>query len=312
MGKNSSNSSKGVLGNTKPKPLQQSPSIRWCFTKNDIPQNEEEAIKFYSSYSSKIKQYCKYISYQLEKGEEGGLFHLQGYFELIKKSRLTEIKKIIDATAHFEPSKGTREQNNAYTGKNDTKIAGPFIYDKSKEPKYTAEELGLIDASNLYKWQTDAINIASSKPDRRTIYWFYETEGNAGKSELARHLLYYHKFGLIDGKKKDIMCSILGEDGNKEIMKGYLFNFSRDKEGKVSYDSMESIKDGLIFSSKYKSTGGIIPPVHIFVLANWKPDIIKMSLDRWKIYNIKDKQLEELIIPHKKDEELENYNITFD
>ena len=267
MGKNSSNSSKGVLGNTEPKPTQQSPSIRWCFTKNDIPQNEEEAIKFYSSYSSNIIQHLKYLSFQLEKGKKDGLYHLQGYFELEKKQRLTAIKEIIDATAHFEPAKGSKKQNNAYTGKDETKIAGPFIYDKSKEPQYTAEELELIAPEHLYKWQQEAIKIASSKPDRRTIHWFFEEDGDVGKSELVRHLLYYHKFGLIDGKKKDIMCSIVGDDGKKPIMKGYVFNFSRDKEGKVSYDSMESIKDGLIFSSKYKSTGGIIPPVHIFHLS---------------------------------------------
>lgn len=305
MDENSSNSSKGVLGNTKPKPTQQSPAIRWCFTKNDIPQNEEEAIRFYSSYSSNIKQHLKYLSYQLEVGEKDKKYHIQGYFELLKKQRLTALKEIIDATAHFEPAKGSKEQNNAYTSKENTKVAPVIIYDKSKEPKYTAEELGLIPSDDLYEWQKQVLALANTKADRRTIHWFFETEGNVGKSETVRQLIHYHKFGLIDGKKKDIMCSIIGEDGTKDIMKGYVFNFSRDKEGKVSYDSMETIKDGLIFSSKYKSSGGIIPPVHIFVFANWKPDVTKMSLDRWKIYLIEDKKLELLKMPQKQDSEVE-------
>lgn len=309
------------LGNTEtksqPKKEQQIATKRYCFTKNDIPQNEEGAKIFYRTYSAKIKHIKNIVFYvfSLEKGENEGTYHLQGYMELSIKARITEFKEI-EATAHFEKSKGNKQQNIDYCSKGDTHIEGPTIWDKSKEPKYTAEELGLIEPIKLYNWQRDAINIAQSKPDRRSIHWFFETEGNVGKTELARHLIYYHKFGLIEGAKKDIMCSILGEDGTKEIMRGYVFNFSRDKEGKVSYDSMESIKDGLIFSSKYKSTGGIIPPCHIFVFANWKPDLTKMSLDRWKIYNIKDKALIELNKPQKQDIELEghieDYNVSFD
>jgi len=309
------------LGNTETKPQpekgQTIATKRYCFTKNDIPQNEEEARKFYSAYSAKIKEIKNivFIVFSLELGDKEKNYHLQGYFELSVKARLTEFKHI-EAGAHFIKANGTKEQNISYCSKGETHIEGPTIWDKSKEPRYTAEELGLVEPIKLYNWQRDAINIASSKPDRRTIHWFYETEGNVGKTELARHLIYYHKFGLIDGGKKDIMCSIVGEDGNKEIMKGYVFNFSRDKEGYVSYDSMESIKDGLIFSSKYKSTGGLIPPVHIFVLANWKPDISKMSMDRWKIYNITDKQLIELNKPQKRnieiEEYIENYNVNFD
>lgn len=312
MVKNSSNSSKG-LGNTKPNPKQHAPAIRWSFTINYEKEiTEEEARKNYSSNSSMLKTFTKFFIYSLEKVNN---IHIQGYLECVNKMRMTAIKDIMGSRIHLEVSKGNREHNINYCSKTESQIEKPIMWDKSKEPKYTAEELGLVEPIKLYNWQREAINIASSKPDRRTIHWFFETEGNVGKTELARHLIYYHKFGLIDGKKKDIMCSIVGDDGTKEIMKGYVFNFSRDKEGKVSYDSMESIKDGLIFSSKYKSTGGIIPPCHIFVFANWMPDITKMSLDRWKIYNIKDKALIELNKPHKKDIELEdyieNYNVSF-
>lgn len=286
MAQNSSNSSNGVLGNTKSKPLQQSPSIRWCFTLNLKDKNEEEAIKIYSSYSSNIKPFCKYFIYQLEKGTDGHVFHLQGYLELLEKSRLTAMKKI-DEKAHWEPSKASRTANLAYCSKSETKVKEPIIWDKSKEPKYTAEQLMLIPFDNFKKWQREAVEKAQEPVNKRVIYWYWSSQGCMGKTEVVKHLIYYYNWGYIDGDKQSIMCSILGEDGTKEIKEGYVFNFGRDKDmRKVSYTAMENIKDGLLFSSKYKSNGGLFPPAKLIVMANAPPIENKLSTDRWKIINV--------------------------
>lgn len=289
MSKNSSNSSSEVLGNTKPKPAQQSPSIRWCFTLNMKDKNEEEALQIHSSYSSIIKPFCKYYIYKLEKGLENGVYHLQGYLELLEKARFTAMQKI-DGKAHWEPAKANRLMNIAYCSKLESKVSEPIIWDKSLEPKYSPEQLMLIPFEDFKDWQKEAIKIAQQPVDKRKIYWYWSREGNMGKTEVAKHLIYHYNWGYLDGDKSSIMCSILGEDGQKEIKAGYVFNFGRNKDmTKISYTAMENMKDGLLFSSKYKSNGGLYPPLKIIVMANDPPIEWGLSQDRWVIINVDDK-----------------------
>lgn len=66
-----------------------------------------------------------YAIWQLEKGEETGRFHLQGYIRLEKKSRLSALKKI-HATAHWEVRRGSHNEAKAYCSKEDTRIKGPW------------------------------------------------------------------------------------------------------------------------------------------------------------------------------------------
>lgn len=279
------------LGNTEtksqPKKAQQIATKRYCFTKNDIPQNEEEAKVFYSSYSAKLKEVKNIIFhiFSLELGENK-TFHLQGYIELEIKARITELKKF-ESGAHFEPCKGNRDDNISYCSKNDeTHIIGPTIYDKSKEPKYTPQQLRILPEDKLYRWQKKALEIARGEIDDRDIYWFWSKETGTGKTQVNKHLMYYDSFDFVDGDKGNIMCAIVGDDGKKEIKKGYVFNFSNDKDlNKVSYTAMENMKDGLIFSGKYKSGGMLIPPLQVIVMANGPP-ACKLT-NRWKVYEIK-------------------------
>jgi len=163
---------------------------------------------------------------------------------------------------------------------------GPTIYDKAKEPKYTPEQLRIIKDENLYAWQRKALSIARGKIDDRHIYWFWSKETATGKTQVIKHLMYYNKFDFVDGDKSNIMCAIVGDDGTKEIRDGYVFNFSNDKDlNKVSYTAMENMKDGLIFSGKYKSGGMLIPPLQVIVMANGPPQC--KETNRWVVYEIK-------------------------
>lgn len=88
-------------------------SRAWCFTINNpvddtIPQNWD--------YS--------YLVYQKEKGDSG-TEHLQGYLYLKNAVRFATVKKL-DATAHWEPARGTAEENKAYCTKEEGRIAGPW------------------------------------------------------------------------------------------------------------------------------------------------------------------------------------------
>jgi len=101
---------------------------RWCFTLNN-PHD----------YRPPDCPDIAYMIFSLEKGKEGTL-HLQGYARFVSRLRLTQIKKIWAGPmqgAHWEPAKGTEEQNHTYCSKLPSHIAGPWEH---KPENYKAEE----------------------------------------------------------------------------------------------------------------------------------------------------------------------------
>lgn len=286
MSSDSSNSSIGA-GNTNTAPNKQpSPAIRWCFThwSKDLKSEEDTIVKIVPLF----KKICKYYNFSIEVGETNKR-HLQGYLELKSKQRLSFLKKVIDETTHWEKARGTREENDIYVEKQPIKN---FKYDDEGR-QYTAEELGLITEDMLFHWQKAIIEIISKLPEKRKIYWYWSKEGNVGKTEFIKYLMYHYKAKFLQGKKTDIMCNIMGKDGKRPITNLYIFGYPRTCEDYVSYDALESVKDGLLFSSKYESNDMIIPVPHILVFANFKPDMKKLSKDRWIIREIESNHIEE-------------------
>ena len=55
--------------------------------------------------------------------------------------------------------------------------------------------------------------------------------------------------------------------------------------GKISYDGLENLKDGLLFSGKYESGMSRFPSPILIVLSNNFPDLSKMGSNRFRIYD---------------------------
>lgn len=89
-------------------------SKSWCFTINnsDVFEYDEKSME--------------YLVYQKERGESG-TEHYQGYVHLIKKCRISAMKKV-HSTAHWEQARGTATQNKTYCTKEDTRIDGPWEF----------------------------------------------------------------------------------------------------------------------------------------------------------------------------------------
>lgn len=275
-----SRDSRGMKGNTKPSSQKQgSASKRWCFTHHIKDEKSEDEL--ISKIVGTFKSITKYYIFSIEIGSKTQPRHIQGYIELEKDGRLTGVKKLIDNTTHWEKSEGNREHNNNYISKDP--IKGPFVWDKSKAPEFTAEELDLIKEEQLYDWQKDIIKTISGKSNDRIIHWFWSEKGEIGKTEFTKYLVYHYGAQFVQGKKSDIMCAVTGPDGKKKISNIYIFGFSRSVEDYVSYDAIETLKDGMIFSGKYESGSRLIPKPHILVFCNFEPDYEAMSKDRWKV-----------------------------
>jgi len=112
-------------------------SRRWCVTINDpeglgnVSQQEVEGE--YWEPPSLIPTdggHFSYLVWQLERAPTTGKVHLQGYFELKKKARLTQLKDIPGLSkGHFERAKGTADQNTQYCTKLASRILlSPYIF----------------------------------------------------------------------------------------------------------------------------------------------------------------------------------------
>ena len=62
------------------------------------------------------------------------------------------------------------------------------------------------------------------------------------------------------------------------------FNKKRGYGNKISYDAIESIKNGLICNTKFETGYKAFGEVHIIVFANMEPDYEKLSEDRWEVH----------------------------
>ena len=75
-----------------------------------------------------------------------------------------------------------------------------------------------------------------------------------------------------------------------------VIDLPRNNGNKVSYDAIESIKNGLICNTKFETGSKGFAPPHIVVFANALPEIEKLSADRWNIVCIDPKVMQPKII----------------
>lgn len=244
------------------------PSKRWCFTFNNYTDPETAMLLDLIRSCS-----ADYIIGR-EVGEEGTP-HLQGYLEFKKKLRPLSVIKF--TTIHWEKAKGTRAQNIEYCSKEGDYVT-TFKIDKP---------LVLIEESRFYEWQLELFKILLEPADERTIYWYWDVQGNVGKSAFAKLMCARYDALMVEGKANDINQGIAGYKEEKGYFPTIIIvDCPRHSLEYMNYSAIEKVKNGLVFSGKYESKQMIFNCPHIVVFANAKPDVFKFSADRWKIKKI--------------------------
>lgn len=258
----------------------------WCITVNNTDLDMENFFGRRGDVETGLMTFASKYIFNLEKGEQTGRLHWQIWIKTNKRRRKDELAKEVctlfrdtiykqpNMSVKLEPSRSKAAEK--YCGKLATRVAGPF----TNTNIYLGCDLpGLAD---LYMWQKDILEILSHPSDDRSIHWVWEPDGNVGKTKLLKYIIYNNpnEAILVGGKKADCLYSV------KPHHKIVLMNIPRTYEDYVSYDAIESIKDGLFYSSKYESEMVVMNPPHVLVMANFYPDVKKMSLDRWKIGRI--------------------------
>lgn len=282
MSSNSANSSAefGETGNTStvsPK-KQIAPSKKWCFTLNNYTSVDEEV------FSTIVPECCKFAIIGREIGELCGTPHLQGYLEFIVKKRPKSV--FSNNRIHWQKAKGSKSDNIKYCSKeNDILLCHP----KNKLVKTISPDL-------FYDWQKDIICTLKEEPDDRTIHWYWSNEGGIGKTTFCKYLVVKEECIVLGGKACDVRNGVIeyAKANSGDTPERILINIPRSFASEyVSYEAFENLKDMLFYSGKYE--GGMVCGncPHLFIFANFAPDISKMSADRWKIYNIDSSAIEE-------------------
>jgi len=259
-----------------PVPKQESPKKHWRFTHNNYLETDPEKwLKFFETMK------CEKYAFQEEIAPTTGTPHLQGYFEHPSKIRMSALIKKWPGV-HWDRC-DFPEEAWEYAHKSDTRKVGGGSW----HIPYT-EELILVDETKLWHCQQIAYDLLMGPRDDRTINWFVDLKGKSGKTSLMKMMVAKYKFLFITGGKgNDILNHVANKINSKKFnTKALILNFPRCVEGKVSYNSIEQIKDGIFTSGKYEGQDVIVNSPTIVILANWAPDKSKFSDDRWRIYHI--------------------------
>lgn len=267
---------KDGLGNTNSSPTKEIRSL--CFTWNNYKKSEKSDILNWL----KSRKNMSYI-FQEETGENGTP-HLQGVFKCKSPIKWETLKHKFPKV-HWEVTKSW-EKSIEYCSKDDTRTGE--IY-KSDDIKLKIPIKDPLAGKKLYKYQREIIKLLKSEPDDRKIYWYWEDTGNVGKSALVKHiyLKYPGEVVIATGKGNDVRNQInnhINVEGKE--LKIAILDISRTVEDYVSYEVIEQIKNGLLYSGKYEGGVCCFNSPHIIAFANFEPKKDALSSDRWDIREI--------------------------
>ena len=144
-----------------------------------------------------------------------------------------------------------------------------------------------MHAITLRGWQQGIKNLVNEQADSRTVHWFWENEGNVGKSFMARYLSVTVNALIIQSMKKADMVYLLAKYiRNTNVVVFDLCRSSEQGAVTVVYEVVEMLKNGYLTSGKYDSTSLTFKPPHVLCFANFEPDKNALSRDRWKIVHL--------------------------
>ncbi len=248
-----------------------SKSRTWFFTLNNPSEGDRDTLAQHSG----VEELC----FQVERGE-GGTPHFQGVIKFKNARHFNSVKALLGVRYHLEKCRNWKAAV-LYCKKEEGRELGPWHY---KKGRLMREVIDYFDFELKTPWQDEIMTISSGDPSLRTIYWYWEPVGKKGKTTLARHL--YIKGGVLylsSGKGNDIKYAMKNLIDSADFPSLVIFDLPRSSEGYISWDAMESLKNGILFSGKYESGCAVFPIPHVIVLANFPPDTAKLSMDRWVI-----------------------------
>jgi hypothetical protein len=135
--------------------------------------------------------------------------------------------------------------------------------------------------------------ICMQEPDERSIYWLWESVGNTGKSAFVKHMVMRQDAIFCAGSRTtDIINLVYNAHIGGKPTDIIIWDLPRAAQGRISFGALEMLKNGLIANMKYETGVATFATPHIIVLSNDEPvDMHLLSVDRWKVMEIVEKQI---------------------
>lgn len=248
-------------------------------------------------------KWCKKWCFQLEKAPTTGRLHLQGKVHLEVSQRLTALKKLIPKGSYFDRSSSHGLQIFSYVMKKDTRVDGPW--DDRRTNRWVDPVCAL---KKPYVWQTECLARFAAQNNRQVLV-IKGVAGNQGKSTMCMHLVH-HKGALqippeLGSSGKDIAQFVysLVDGGDAQEDRAIVIDFPRaDFEAartRTLYASIETLKSGHIYDTRYKGKMMYIKPPKVVLFCNEMPHSDHLSKDRWDILDVSEYEdkVEPVVIP---------------
>lgn len=149
-----------------------------------------------------------------------------------------------------------------------------------------------VKHQKLRKWQAQLMGeMDAHGPDDRSVFWVMDAKGGSGKTWFTKYMYKIDPTGtawLQNGKTHDLIKIIADQAINLKLV---MFDLCRSNEERINWDAIERIKNGMIMSTKYEVESIIIDSPAVVCFANFEPELKRLSLDRWRVYEIRDHEL---------------------
>lgn len=260
----------------------------WQFSKDGIGFTEDEPSDNWMEVTRYFSMNCTHVSMQEELGSKEGRYHIQGFAAFKKALRFSEIKEL-RAISWSQPSKASELSNVAYTTKSDTSVPGGIWWSKGFDQLEDIKPYSV-----LYPWQKEVWDMCKTKcRDNRSIYWYYDEAGNAGKTTLVKSMAHHLGAFYSEGKTSTTAYRITQMRKKPQVC---LLNYRRTQEGYTNYNSIEGMKDGLLATDKYEGGACIWDSPHVIVFANFVPKLTAVTKERWIVRSLTGREYKTLTL----------------
>lgn len=274
-----------------------------------------------------FRAHCEDFWFQLERGESTDLVHFQCYAKWTEKTRDTHIQSLWKAYLlsrmhqplpfnNIKPAYDEGKQLKSYCFKEDTRVNGPWAMDATRlaeavrkrtlaaAKKANADRMALREEDfagiTWRPWQQQlAKHLLTRDPHQRTIQWYYDPHGAAGKSTFCRYIAFKAPDRTLMGgyaSARDLQHAVV-EFGTPAIVLVDLTRSAPAEAGAELYSGLEAVKNGCFLSSKYKSGQHMQRPPHLVVFANFRPDASAMSKGRFDVIDLSNEPRAQPLVP---------------
>lgn len=246
----------------------------WCFTYNNFEEEHVTAIEQHQL----VEAFCA----QEEIGASGTR-HIQGCLKFATRARpMTVFHEEHYRRIHWEICRNWSASLN-YCRKAETRAPEGKRWEKNVPMTGGyGTQAGTVSTIQPRGWQARLLDrIPEMKP--RKIYWYWEEEGNVGKSALIKYLCINYAAIMLSGKASDMKFAVCSCKKKPELI---LIDVPRSCHQYISYSGIEEVSNGCFLSTKYESGMCIFECPKIIVFANETPEYSKMSRDRWEVKHL--------------------------